>query len=416
MYAHQGDPNVYKNGLMASVEQRLVALARRLESEADDVAAATMAKGTHLLPAWMQEPPVVNFIFESTRDGIRAELQALRDGTLPERLPDSNLVGARNLARTATPVTALFGAYRISHQVLWERWRALVEEETGISSEEAAELRDTASDFFFEYSGHMSRLSADAYAEERARTLRSSDRALVSAVCAVLDGEPGAAQRIDHPVDGHNIAVLGRGDSLVARLSALAGELDCRLLVVDVLPGPWWAWLGRSRPFADAVMTRLAELDLQSGWSLGIGSDQPGARGFAESHRQAAAAFGATGEDRQCVTFKEIALEDLGSAEPKAARSFVAAELGPLEGDDARSERLRETLAAYFDCGGNARATATRLGIHHQTVGQRLESIEELLGTSVRERRAELETAIRLRHYLERRHSGDDFPERRHMR
>ena len=45
-----------------------------------------------------------------------------------------------------------------------------------------------------------------------------------------------------------------------------------------------------------------------------------------------------------------------------------------------RGSELAATLLAYFDCNQNAKTTAQRLGIHVNTVRQRLATIEDLLG------------------------------------
>ena len=45
-------------------------------------------------------------------------------------------------------------------------------------------------------------------------------------------------------------------------------------------------------------------------------------------------------------------------------------------------------------------AAAAALGVHEQTVAARLRAVEERTGRSVAARRAELETALRLREYL----------------
>lgn len=62
-------------------------------------------------------------------------------------------------------------------------------------------------------------------------------------------------------------------------------------------------------------------------------------------------------------------------------RTFVGRALGPLAG----RESLIETLQAYYEVGGNRAAAARRLGIHVNTLRQRLERIEVMLGGSVDE-------------------------------
>ena len=87
----------------------------------------------------------------------------------------------------------------------------------------------------------------------------------------------------------------------------------------------------------------------------------------------------------------------LAGQDPQRARAFVGRELRGIDGDDARSQRLRETLRAYFAAHQNAAAAAAALGIHEQTVAQRLRAVEQRTGRSVAARRAELDTALRLR-------------------
>jgi hypothetical protein len=61
--------------------------------------------------------------------------------------------------------------------------------------------------------------------------------------------------------------------------------------------------------------------------------------------------------------------------------TFLEATIGAvILHDGKRGSDLAATLLMYFDCNQNARTTATRLGIHVNTVRQRLATVEELLG------------------------------------
>jgi DNA-binding PucR family transcriptional regulator len=70
--------------------------------------------------------------------------------------------------------------------------------------------------------------------------------------------------------------------------------------------------------------------------------------------------------------------------------------LGPLGADTDDARRLRETLEAFFEANSNFRATAARLGIHHNTVRYRLEQIERLLDRPIGQQRLHLELALHL--------------------
>ena len=62
-----------------------------------------------------------------------------------------------------------------------------------------------------------------------------------------------------------------------------------------------------------------------------------------------------------------------------------------------RGTELAATLLSYFDCNQNAKVAAHRLGIHVNTVRQRLATIEDLLGDWNNAVRAlEIHVALRL--------------------
>ncbi|MFJ6775679.1 helix-turn-helix domain-containing protein [Kitasatospora sp. NPDC091257] len=78
---------------------------------------------------------------------------------------------------------------------------------------------------------------------------------------------------------------------------------------------------------------------------------------------------------------------------------FVGSTLGPLLAYDARrGTELVRTLRAYFDCGGSLTRAKDELHVHVNTVVQRLDRVEALLGRDWNqpERSLELQLALRL--------------------
>ncbi len=195
--------------------------------------------------------------------------------------------------------------------------------------------------------------------------------------------------------------MIAWGEAPEEAIRALARALGRSILVVGVGEGECWGWLGAVRAADDPPGVRLEDLPVPAGTRLAVGDDEQGAEGFRLTHRQAAEArrAGARREE-DVVHHSAIALEALASADLAAARAFVAKELQGLDGADMRTARLRETLLRYFQSGQNAVAAAAALGVHQQTVGHRLRTIEERIGGPVHARRAELELALRLREYL----------------
>jgi len=79
---------------------------------------------------------------------------------------------------------------------------------------------------------------------------------------------------------------------------------------------------------------------------------------------------------------------------------FLESTIGPLTAlDSKRGSELTTTLLTYFDSNQNAKTTASRMGIHVNTVRQRLATLEEAIGHWGSASRAlELHMALRLWH------------------
>ena len=120
---------------------------------------------------------------------------------------------------------------------------------------------------------------------------------------------------------------------------------------------------------------------------------------YATLHR-ALAVLGRIGVQAQIVGQDELAIYStlFETHDQSSLANFLEATIGPLIAHDGhRGSELASTLLAYFDCNQNATITAQRLGIHVNTVRQRLATIEELLGHWGKASRAlELHIAVRL--------------------
>jgi DNA-binding PucR family transcriptional regulator len=116
--------------------------------------------------------------------------------------------------------------------------------------------------------------------------------------------------------------------------------------------------------------------------------------------RRALAVLGRIGVQGQIVGQDELAIyATLFETHDQASlTAFLEATIGPLIAHDSqRGSELAATLLAYFDCNQNAKTTAQRLGIHVNTVRQRLATIEDLLGHWGQAARAlEIHIAVRL--------------------
>jgi hypothetical protein len=342
-------------------------------------------------------------LWEAVRVSCLANLEAglesmAGDRSMPEAIPADARELALLTAQLDLPLAALLRSYRIGHAMIWGLWLRAVEGEESDPETRLAAL-EGASSFLFEYVDRLATFLTDEYTAERDRFMRSREQRRTQLVRDVLDGaepDPAAAMaELDYDLRLEHLALVVTADDPELVVRELGRRLDApHRLVVSLAGDTAWAWLGRTRAFE---LPERIEPFADAGISLG----DPGAGipGFRRSHREARDAHRValrTPAEPSLVRYDEVALESLIGDDEGRTRAFVARELHGIDGADARSERLRETLRAYFACAQNASAAAAVLGVHEHTVTYRLRTIEERLGRPVTSRRAELETALRL--------------------
>ncbi|HYI35990.1 MAG TPA: helix-turn-helix domain-containing protein [Thermoleophilaceae bacterium] len=387
--------------MSASLEQTFHRLASRLVESVDDVVDAYFERLTAEEPYWGRERPELFDTYRAiSRASILAELECLRDGARPpDVLPEADLEFARGAARIGAQPTDLGQAYRRGHACHWEAWFDLVEAE-GLDREQHRILLARGSDFFFDYATQLSRMTLEEYTHERDLMLSDREQRRVHLVHEILAGNDVDPAVLGYDPAGSNLAFVAWGEAASEVARALSVVLARPLLVVGVLENETWGWLGGSA--GRDTSQRLARADLPGGAALAFGDDATGTEGFVLSHEQARRAERAGRRSGSTIThYADVALESLAAVDEAAASAFVARELSGIDGEDLRAQRLRGTLSAWFAAGQNAAAAAAALGVHEQTVAQRLRTVEERTGRPVAARRAELETALRLRELLD---------------
>jgi hypothetical protein len=342
-------------------------------------------------------------LWEAVRDSCLANLETglaaiAGDRRVPEQVPADARELALITARLGLPLGALLRTYRIGHAIVWERMFELLDAEP-LDPPARREAIAAASAYLFDHVDRVSAMVTDEYTAERDRFLRSREQRRTQLVRDVLEGaDPDPAEAmgtLDYDLRRDHLALVVSAPDAEAVVRALGRDLDAPHRLVVVLSGDTaWGWLARTREFA--LPERLPAVE---GARISFGEPAAGVEGFRTSHRQARDAHRValrTGAHEQPVRYEDVALESLAGGDDARAAVFVARELRGIDGDDARSRRLRATLRAYFAAGQNASSAAAMLGVHEHTVAYRLRTIEEALGRPVTTRRAELETALRL--------------------
>jgi hypothetical protein len=338
-------------------------------------------------------------VVEFSRASIATQLLAFERGELPGHCPEPDGVAARAAAAVGE-IEVLSGGYRAAQMTLWEAWFALVEDSPGLAVKERRELLSRGSDFFFRYADLLGGYVAAVYREEALKLRGNSEQRRFLAVKALLEGSSAAASAtgLDLDLEQHHLGLLAWGEAGGRAARELAKALHRPLLIVAPIRDSWWAWISGAQPFGRSEETTIEHFAPPPGASLSLGLQEFGYEGFRVTHRQAQRArLLASAAERSLTRYADVAVEALASENQQEARSFIARELGPIGDDSSASQRIRETLSAYFAAEHNAASAAATLGVHQQTVANRLRVAEERLGHPVGTRRVELEVALRLR-------------------
>lgn len=150
---------------------------------------------------------------------------------------------------------------------------------------------------------------------------------------------------------------------------------------------------------------RVEDLRVPASLLVGIGEPHQGAEGFRRTFLEAsdslrmAASLGANGG----VTYGDVALAIVLCRDEERARWFVEHELRGLATDTPEMAGMRNTLRTFFDTRMRIAPAAERLFLHRNTLINRLERIQAILGHGVSERSAETQAALVLAELLIRR-------------
>jgi PucR C-terminal helix-turn-helix domain/GGDEF-like domain len=257
------------------------------------------------------------------------------------------------------------------------------------------------------------------YGEERDRWVRSAAAVRAETVDELLSGGAvdslAAGQRLGYDLErDHWAFVLWNVDSAadqsndgtLAMLERGGLELAASMKASKPLLLPRGreliaGWIG-SRGSPREGGSDDMRLDPRSfpGALAAFGSRHRGVDGFRRSHEEALQARRVAELTRRqpgsVTNYGKVVLAALASADVTQARRFVADELGPLAADDDPSTRLCATLLVYLEENMSPRRAANRLGVHENTIANRVRTAQEQLGRPIEQRTAELQVALRL--------------------
>ncbi|MFD3704299.1 PucR family transcriptional regulator [Nocardia sp. NPDC058658] len=327
---------------------------------------------------------------------------------------------AQRLARRGVPLTILLRAYGLGQYRILDAAIGLILAVPGPDQPaRIAELLKFAGTYLDRLNSSMGRI----YEEERDRWVSSRQAARQQWIARLLDSddvdvaatEEVLGYRLDQRHHAAEVWSTVTGADAVRALEqarqllSAAMRTDGNELVAASGDRAMCIWFAASQPCAVSDLTaQLEAAGLPVHVALGRACD--GLSGFRRSARSAARAKAlavSAGETAPAVVaYHAIAPFALLSDDPDELADLVHRVLGPLAGEGAKVELLRNTLDVFLAEGASFSRTARVLGVHRNTVQYRIQQVTGRYGIAVDTDTFELRFALGIcrwyRHILTR--------------
>lgn len=355
----------------------------------------------------------------ATRDSIEANVRLFGSATRRARPaaevepPPESVEWSRIAVRHNVGLATLLRTYRIGHEVAFGLWVEALRGRLADPAEVATAL-EAASGYMFGFVDALSARIAEQYTEERDRYARSAEAVRLETVRALLAEDSTidpdlASSRLRYPLHRHHLAFVlwhegpeGR-EAALPELERIAADAVAPLRLAPMLVTTTGravlsGWLASADEVGD-VVERVDPGALPPGVRIAFGTPRHGVEGFRASHRQALEAQRVARlhpRPQPVSHYGALALRALATTDLDHARTFVLDELGPLAAPDDATQRLAATLRVYLEEHASPARTAARLGVHPNTVANRVRAAEDLLGRDAGLRVAETLVALQL--------------------
>lgn len=248
--------------------------------------------------------------------------------------------------------------------------------------------------------------ATDAIVEERRRVYQAEQVRIRSAIESLVTAESvdieATTRLLRIPLVGWHLgcaigippggAVERRALDAVVHLCARVVGSE-RMLRYETSAGKVHVWVTTDRP---PRTPRVEDLRVPAPLLVGIGEPHRGADGFRRTFLEASDALRLATSlgDQGGLSYGDAALAIVLSRDEERARWFVEHELHDLADDNAEMADMRNTLRTFFDTRMRIAPAAERLFLHRNTLINRLERIQAVLGHAVAERSAETQAAL----------------------
>ncbi|MGW6901572.1 PucR family transcriptional regulator [Streptomyces sp. NPDC054919] len=314
----------------------------------------------------------------------------------------------RWLAECGLPLSTVQDSYWVGMREMLEKWaeREWIGLVPAGTKKTSSSLVSTVTKISFDLTELGVRRAGKAHKETTTRLHTSgltSRRELISDIMnrKQLGRISDLEATLSYRLSGTHIGVaLDTADSEQAQRSLRKAQLTAKagaLLMVMLDTHRWAAWFNCTQTSTLALEAIRKTLD-EFGVQAAIGNPHVGLPGFRRTYLQANQTEGLRTvlHDAQSVLCcRDLALEVVLLQDPSNAAAFAIEELGQLAETSSRAETIRKTLYVLLSSGSRT-ATASELGVHENTVRQRLHFVMEVLGPDYSNRRSELLAALKI--------------------
>lgn len=345
------------------------------------------------------------------RDSIISHLpglQAAFSGVQTDfSLPDTAREFAQAMAQAGTPLSAVLRSYEVGHGAIWNALTGYLRSLTHLKVEERAEYLERGSMVILDYMQAMTGETIAVYNRVRDQLLREQHSRKAQIIRSVLAGQGNPEdlqQFLGYPVEADHIGyvVWQSASGAAASPSEIVRRLLNRHLHQHIaMPhdsNTTHGWFTLHKP---SDYRQLSTIQLPEGIGLAFGSVRRGFDGFRQTHEEAQSCASLSTEPAGSPTsFPQAAVHVLATQNKDLARRFMRDQLGSLLHHEDR-ERLLPTLHQFVSTLGSPSRSALRLGIHPNTVNQRIKRIETILCSPVNPADLNLRMALELEPLLD---------------
>ncbi|MGW0036508.1 PucR family transcriptional regulator [Gordonia sp. NPDC003376] len=392
-------PIVREAEVSAGMRRVCHAMMPDLDGIAVEISRAVLTRGGHEPVDEASEYFAV--LVRSTCVNVGTFLSTLACGVPPRSvsLSDGAIELVDRIASDPSGLPELIRTYQLGAAATWECFAGHAERVIA-DRELLARLTIPASRHLGEYLDHAVQCLTARWEERVLEAVRTGHRRQI-VLAALMHGEHVDLDLLDHPIDGHHVAVACGGRFRAQCVGRLGDRLrhrvpGSRVVGVADVEGADILWLSGDQPPDPDIVAKEAVTET-GGEFLGISGVASGPAGFATVGREAVDTLRVltrTNGAAHVATFRSVAVSATLAADDARAQRLARVVLGPLSAADGEAQRLRATLRCYFACGGSKAAAGAVLHLHEKTVAYRLRRAARILGVSIEADRLNLEAAL----------------------